>query len=165
MHGVEESKMGVANALAVRQATMKDVDAMLEIVNEYAQQGLMLPRTKLSFLENLQSFIVAHDGDSVVGVAGLHILWEDLAEIRSLAISEKAKGLGVGKHLVLHLVEQCRLLGIKRVLALTYQQVFFEKCGFWVVAKETLPQKAWKDCINCSKLPMCDEIAMIFETA
>ncbi|QRG66355.1 N-acetyltransferase [Brevibacillus choshinensis] len=156
--------MSVAKALTVRQATIKDVDAMLEIVNEYAQQGLMLPRTKLSFLEHLQSFIVAHDGDTVVGVAGLHILWEDLAEIRSLAISEKAKGMGVGKHLVLHLVEECRNLGIKRVLALTYQKAFFEKCGFWIVAKETLPQKVWKDCINCSKLPMCDEIAMIFET-
>ncbi|WP_432774765.1 N-acetyltransferase [Brevibacillus gelatini] len=156
--------MSVAKALTVRQATMRDVDAMLEIINEYAQQGLMLPRTKLSVCENLQSFIVAHDGDTVVGVAGLHILWEDLAEIRSLAIAEKAKGMGVGKHLVLHLVEQCRNLGIKRVLALTYQKAFFEKCGFWIVAKETLPQKVWKDCINCSKLPMCDEIAMIFET-
>ncbi|MGN7469834.1 N-acetyltransferase [Brevibacillus sp. SAFN-007a] len=157
--------MSVAKALTVRQARMVDVDAMLEIINEYAQQGLMLPRTKLSVCENLQSFIVAHDGDTVVGVAGLHILWEDLAEIRSLAIAEKAKGMGVGKHLVLHLVEQCRQLGIKRVLALTYQKTFFEKCGFWIVAKETLPQKVWKDCINCSKLPMCDEIAMIFETA
>ncbi|MGZ0050454.1 N-acetyltransferase [Brevibacillus gelatini] len=156
--------MSVAKALTVRQATMRDVDAMLEIINEYARQGLMLPRTKLSVCENLQSFIVAHDGDTVVGVAGLHILWEDLAEIRSLAIAEKAKGMGVGKHLVLHLVEQCRNLGIKRVLALTYQKAFFEKCGFWIVAKETLPQKVWKDCINCSKLPMCDEIAMIFET-
>ncbi|MGF9820088.1 N-acetyltransferase [Brevibacillus agri] len=157
--------MSVVKALTVRQAMMKDVDAMLEIINEYAQQGLMLPRTKLSVCENLQSFIVAHDGDTVVGVAGLHILWEDLAEIRSLAIAEKAKGMGVGKHLVLHLVEQCSNLGIKRVLALTYQKAFFEKCGFWIVAKETLPQKVWKDCINCSKLPMCDEIAMIFETA
>lgn len=156
--------MSVVKALTVRQATMRDVDAMLEIINEYARQGLMLPRTKLSVCENLQSFIVAHDGDTVVGVAGLHILWEDLAEIRSLAIAEKAKGMGVGKHLVLHLVEQCRNLGIKRVLALTYQKAFFEKCGFWIVAKETLPQKVWKDCINCSKLPMCDEIAMIFET-
>ena len=155
--------MSVTKALTVRQATMRDVDAMLEIINEYASKGMMLPRTKLSVCENLQSFVVAHDGESVVGVAGLHILWEDLAEIRSLAISERAQGMGAGKKLVLHLVEQCRMLGIKRVLALTYQKAFFEKCGFWIVAKESLPQKVWKDCINCSKLPMCDEIAMIFE--
>jgi amino-acid N-acetyltransferase len=157
--------MSVTSALTVRQATMRDVDQMLEIINQYAQQGLMLPRTKLSVCEHLQSFVVAHDGDAVVGVAGLHILWEDLAEIRSLAIAEQAKGMGVGRQLVLHLVEQCKLLGINRVLALTYQKGFFEKCGFHVVAKETLPQKVWKDCINCSKLPVCDEIAMILETA
>ncbi|USG67046.1 N-acetyltransferase [Brevibacillus ruminantium] len=155
--------MSVSSALAVRQATMSDVDQMLEIINHYAQQGLMLPRTKLSVCEHLQSFIVAHDGEKVVGVAGLHILWEDLAEIRSLAIAEGTKGLGVGKQLVLYLVDQCRGLGIKRTLSLTYQKEFFEKCGFKVVAKEALPQKVWKDCINCSKLPMCDEIAMIRE--
>jgi len=157
-------KMGVTKALTVRQATMKDVDQMLEIINQYAQQGLMLPRTKLSICEHLQSFVVAHDGESVVGVAGLHILWEDLAEIRSLAIAERAQGMGVGRQLVRYLVEQCKVLGIARALALTYQQEFFEKCGFRVVPKETLPQKVWKDCINCAKLPVCDEIAMIMET-
>lgn len=156
--------MSVTKTLTIRQATMKDVDQMLEIINQYAQQGLMLPRTKLSVCEHLQSFIVAHDGSTVIGVAGLHILWEDLAEIRSLAISESAKGMGVGKQLVLFLVEECRRLGINRVLALTYQKEFFEKCGFHIVAKETLPQKVWKDCINCSKLPVCDEIAMIMQT-
>jgi amino-acid N-acetyltransferase len=157
--------MSVTKTLTIRQATMKDVDQMLEIINQYAQQGLMLPRTKLSVCEHLQSFIVAHDGSSVIGVAGLHILWEDLAEIRSLAICESAKGMGVGKRLVQFLVEECKRLGINRVLALTYQKEFFEKCGFRVVAKETLPQKVWKDCINCSKLPVCDEIAMILQTA
>ncbi len=156
--------MSIAKAMTIRHATMSDVDQMLEVINQYAQMGLMLPRTKLSVCENLQSFVVAYDGQDVLGVAGLHILWEDLAEIRSLAISEHAKGMGVGKRLVLHLVEQCRHLGIKRVLALTYQKEFFEKCGFHIVAKETLPQKVWKDCINCSKLPVCDEIAMIRES-
>lgn len=151
-------------AVTIRRATMKDVDQMLEIINQYAQKGLMLPRSKLSVCEHLQSFVVAHDGNGVIGVAGLHILWEDLAEIRSLAIAETAQGLGVGKQLVLHLVEQCQLLGINRVLALTYQKEFFERCGFHIVPKETLPQKVWKDCINCAKLPCCDEIAMIRES-
>lgn len=155
--------MSMTEALTIRHATMQDVDQMLSVINSYAQQGLMLPRTKLSVCENLQSFIVAFDGVKVVGVAGLHILWEDLAEIRSLAIDESAKGKGIGKHLVLSLIEKCEQLGIKRVLSLTYQKVFFEKCGFQVVAKESLPQKVWKDCINCSKLPVCDEIAMIHE--
>ncbi|GAA4716757.1 N-acetyltransferase [Brevibacillus fulvus] len=156
--------MSLTSTITIRQATMKDVDQMLEIINQYAQIGLMLPRTKLSVCEHLQSFIVAHNEQGVIGVAGLHILWEDLAEIRSLAIAESAKGMGVGKQLVGFLVEECRRLGINRVLALTYQKEFFHKCGFSIVAKETLPQKVWKDCINCSKLPVCDEIAMVFET-
>ncbi len=155
--------MSMTKALTIRHATMQDVDQMLTIINRYAQQGLMLARTKLSICENLQSFIVAHDGQKVVGVAGLHILWEDLAEIRSLAIDESAKGLGIGKRLVLSLIEECKRMGIARVLSLTYQKEFFEKCGFHIVAKESLPQKVWKDCINCSKLPVCDEIAMIRE--
>ncbi|UFJ39420.1 N-acetyltransferase [Brevibacillus humidisoli] len=155
--------MSMTGALTIRHAMTSDVDQMLMIVNQYAQQGLMLPRTKISILENLQSFIIAYDGQNVIGVAGLHILWDDLAEIRSLAIAESAKGLGVGKRLVLSLVGECERLGIRRALALTYQKDFFEKCGFHVVAKESLPQKVWKDCINCSKLPFCDEIAMIRE--
>lgn len=155
--------MSMTKALTIRHATMHDVDQMLTIINQYAQQGLMLPRTKLSVCENLQSFIIAFDGNQVVGVAGLHILWEDLAEIRSLAIDEQAKGMGIGKQLVLSLIERSVQLGINRILSLTYQKEFFEKCGFQIVAKESLPQKVWKDCINCSKLPVCDEIAMIYE--
>lgn len=155
--------MSMTGALTIRRARTGDVDQMLMIINQYAQQGIMLPRSKISILESLQSFIVAYDGQNVVGVAGLHILWEDLAEIRSLAIAEGAKGMGVGKRLVLSLVEEGERLGIRRILALTYQKEFFEKCGFRVVAKESLPQKVWKDCINCSKLPFCDEIAMIRE--
>jgi len=155
----------MTGALTIRHARTSDVDQMLMIINQYAQQGIMLPRSKISILESLQSFIVAYDGQNVVGVAGLHILWEDLAEIRSLAIAEGAKGMGVGKRLVLSLVEESERLGIRRVLALTYQKEFFEKCGFRVVPKESLPQKVWKDCINCSKLPFCDEIAMIRELA
>lgn len=155
--------MAMTKTITVRHALIEDLDQMLEIINKYAQQGLMLPRTKLSVCENLQCFLVAHDGESVVGVAGLHILWEDLSEIRSLAIAENTKGMGIGKQLVEALVEHSKRLGIRRVLSLTYQKDFFEKCGFKVVAKEGLPQKVWKDCINCSKLPVCDEIAMIRE--
>ncbi|WP_139491470.1 N-acetyltransferase [Brevibacillus dissolubilis] len=155
--------MGMTTAVTVRKAKIQDVDQMLEIINDYAQMGLMLPRTKLSVCEHLQSYLIALDGDQVIGMAGLHILWEDLAEIRSLAVAESAKGMGIGKQLVLSLVEEAERLGIKRVLSLTYQLEFFTKCDFQVVAKETLPQKVWKDCIHCPKLPMCDEIAMIRE--
>lgn len=130
----------------------------------------MLSRSKLSLCETLSCFSVVIDDEgevttpgAVVGVGGVHILWEDLAEIRSLAISDKTRGKGLGKLLVQHLVKEAEEMGIKRVMALTYQTHFFEKCGFSVVAKESLPHKVWKDCINCSKFPACDEIAVIKE--
>jgi amino-acid N-acetyltransferase len=158
--------------MIIRKAKIQDLDGMMKLINEYAQQGLMLPRSKLSLCETLHCFSVVADDSgeiaepgSILGVGGLHILWEDLAEIRSLAISHKAAGRGLGKQLVAHLVEEGRELGINRIMALTYQQVFFDKCGFEVVQKEMLPHKVWKDCINCSKFPACDEIAVIKELA
>jgi len=153
--------------MIIRRAKIRDLDGMVELINEYAQQGLMLPRSKLSLCETLSCFSVVIDDlgevgppNTVVGVGGVHILWEDLAEIRSLAISEKTKGRGLGKLLVQHLVKEAEEMGIKRVFALTYQTQFFEKCGFTVVPKESLPHKVWKDCINCPKFPACDEIAV-----
>ncbi|WCN36965.1 N-acetyltransferase [Aneurinibacillus uraniidurans] len=158
--------------MQIRKATIHDLDGMMALINEYAQQGLMLPRSKLSLCETLHCFSVVIDDQgevseagTVVGVGGLHILWEDLAEVRSLAISEKAKGKGLGKLLVIHLVQEAQELGLQRVMSLTYQQTFFEKCEFYVVQKETLPHKVWKDCVNCAKFPSCDEIAMIRDLA
>lgn len=158
--------------MQIRKATIHDLDGMMALINEYAQQGLMLPRSKLSLCETLHCFSVVIDDQgevseagTVVGVGGLHILWEDLAEVRSLAISEKAKGKGLGKLLVNHLVQEAQELGLQRVMSLTYQQTFFEKCEFYVVQKETLPHKVWKDCVNCAKFPSCDEIAMIRDLA
>ncbi|RKD27071.1 GNAT family N-acetyltransferase [Ammoniphilus oxalaticus] len=152
--------------MKIRQATIKDLDAMVELINMYAEKGLMLPRSKLSLCENLTCFSVVEDPDHperVAGVGGLHILWEDLAEIRSLVIGPDYAGKGLGKMLVEHLCEQARQLHIRRVMALTYEEKFFNRCGFRIVDKETLPHKVWKDCINCSKFPACDEIAVIKE--
>lgn len=153
--------MSVTTSVTIRQARIRDVDEIVAIVNHYAAQGIMLPRSRLSVLEGIQRFVVAVDGEEVVGVGALHVLWDDLGEIRSLAIAEEAKGKGIGKKLVNQLLEEGRRLGLKRALSLTYQTHFFASCGFRVVPKESLPQKVWKDCIHCSKLPFCDEIAMI----
>lgn len=156
--------------MLIRRARIQDLDGMVELINEYANQGLMLPRSKLSLCETLSCFSVVIDElgevsskNSVVGVGGVHILWEDLAEIRSLAISDKTRGKGLGKQLVQHLLKEAEDMGIRRVMALTYQTHFFEKCGFNIVSKESLPHKVWKDCVNCSKFPACDEVAVIKE--
>ncbi|MBP1932860.1 N-acetyltransferase [Ammoniphilus resinae] len=148
----------------IRQATMKDIDTMYELINMYAEKGLMLHRSKLSLCETLTCFSVVESSEGkVIGVGGLHILWEDLAEIRSLVIAPEYAGQGIGKKLVHYLSERAQELGIKKVMALTYQEQFFNHCGFRVVEKETLPHKVWRDCVNCSKFPACDEIAVLKE--
>jgi amino-acid N-acetyltransferase len=152
--------------MIIRQATIKDLDGMVELINMYAEKGMMLPRSKLSLCETLSCFSVVEDSEQsgkIIGVGGLHILWEDLAEIRSLVIAPDYAGQGIGKQLVDHLGERARDLHIKNVMALTYQETFFTRCGFNVVPKETLPHKVWKDCVNCSKFPACDEIAVLKE--
>lgn len=147
--------------MQLRKAVMQDVEAIHGLVGYYAAQGLLLPRSRLSLYESLQCFTVAVEEDRLLGVAGLHILWADLAEIRSLAVAPEATGRGIGRKLVETLVEEARSLGIPQVLALTYQRAFFERCGFHPVEKHSLPHKVWKDCLNCSKFPSCDEFAYL----
>ena len=145
-----------------RKATMADIPAVHEIINGYAAQGLMLRRPIMMLYESVRDFVVAvDDAGQIVGVGGLHIMWQDLAEIRSLAVKPGVTQKGVGRGVVEYLITEARKLGLKRVFALTYQQGFFEKCGFSVVQKETLPQKVWKECVYCDKFHCCDEIAVI----
>lgn len=145
----------------LRKAVMADIPQAHRLINNYAQQGLMLRRPLMMLYEHVRDFAVAVAGDQVLGVGALHILWHDLAEVRSLAVDPATRGQGVGRRIVEYLVQEAGALGLKRVFALTYQQDFFAKCGFQVVRKETLPQKVWKECIYCDKFHACDEIAMI----
>jgi amino-acid N-acetyltransferase len=146
-----------------RKATMADIPAMHTLIQNYAKEGIMLRRPIMMLYESVRDFVVAVDEATgqVVGCGGLHILWSDLAEIRSLAVHPDFKGRGVGKGIVDYLVGEGEALGLGRIFALTYQQVFFEKCGFHVVQKESLPQKVWKECVYCDKFHNCDEIAVI----
>lgn len=137
---------------------------MHRLINHFAREGLMLPRTEKSLYENLQCFAVAEWSGQVIGTAGLHILWKDLAEIRSLAVDPEKHSQGIGRQLVEFLLEQAAILRIEQVLSLTYQTAFFDKLGFHIVAKETLPHKIWTDCIYCRKFHQCDETAMLYYT-
>lgn len=148
----------------IRKAVMSDVDTIYKLIEHYAQEGKLLARTRTSLCENLQSMFVVAEEDEILAVAGLHILWEDLAEIRSLVVAPNHAGKGIGKQLVNHIVEEAAKLEISKLLSLTYQVDFFKSCGFTIVEKETMPQKVWKDCINCSKFPNCDETAMLIQT-
>lgn len=149
--------------IKIRKAKVSDVEAIFQLISMYAKKGILLPRTRESLYENIQVIFVATMNDQVVGTASLHILGKDLAEIRSLVVADEANGKGIGKLLVQKIVEEMQKLEIRRLISLTYQVEFFEKCGFRVIDKEEMPQKVWKDCINCDKFPHCDEIAMAID--
>lgn len=149
--------------IKIRKAKISDVEAIFQLISMYAKKGILLPRTRESLYENIQVIFVATIDDQVVGTASLHILGKDLAEIRSLVVADEANGKGIGKLLVQKVVEEMEKLEISRLISLTYQVEFFEKCGFRVIEKEEMPQKVWKDCINCDKFPHCDEIAMAID--
>lgn len=146
----------------IRKARMSDVKAIHQLIAEYARKGDMLPRSLGDIYENLRDyFVFEEDGGELVGSAAIHIMWEDLAEVRSLAVREGKMRRGVGTQLVESCISEAIVLGIGRVFALTYKPEFFEKLGFRVVDKAELPQKIWTDCLKCSKFPDCDEVALV----
>ena len=146
-----------------RKAKITDVEAIHALINYYAGRGLMLARPRSLLYESLREFTVAVDQAQVVAAGSLHIIWEDLAEVRALAVSPGYTGRGIGRKLVKMFLDEAKDLAIPHLFALTYQQEFFAKCGFRVVPKESMPQKVWKECVNCPKFPNCEEVAMLYD--
>ncbi len=152
----------MSDPIEIRAAGVSDVRAMADLANSFAERGLMLHRSHAELYERVRDFYVAVDGDEVVGVGGLRVMWANLAEVYTLAVSETAQGKGVGKRLVEAVVEEARRLGVSRVFSLTYERAFFERCGFRVVDRHAnLPLKVWSECVRCPKNQACDEIAML----
>jgi amino-acid N-acetyltransferase len=149
--------------LTVEKARIEDAQAIHEIVNAYAARGDMLPRTLGEIYENLRDFYVVRDGAEVIGCAALHIMWSDLAEVRSLAVRESRQVGGVGTLLVKRCIEEARALGLETVFALTYKPGFFERLGFQQADVMTLPRKVWNECYRCPKFPSCNEIAVVLD--
>lgn len=147
----------------IRAATIHDVPRIQAIVNSHAELGRMLFKSYAELYENLRDFAVYEVDGQVVGCVALAILWADLSEIRSLAVDAKFHGRGIGRRLTEWCVEEARRLEIRKIMSLTYEQAFFEKMGFVVVGKESLPLKVWSDCVKCPKRDGCDEIAMVRE--
>ena len=145
----------------VRSAKISDARTIHQLLLKYAGDGLVLPRSLSDLYENIRNFYVYEEpGGTVIGAVCLHISWEDLAEVRSLAVAEQASGQGVGRKLVEQCLTEAREIGIHKVFALTYKVAFFEKMGFREIEKSELPHKIWGDCIKCAKFPECDETAM-----
>jgi len=144
----------------VRMARIADARAIHQLLLHYAQQGQMLSSSLAEIYEFIRDFYVYEEAGEVAGTVRLHVSWEDLAEIRSLAVREALAGRGVGRQLVSACLDEARELGLKRVFALTYKPGFFARLGFAEIDKSELPQKIWRDCIKCAKFPECDEIAV-----
>jgi amino-acid N-acetyltransferase len=144
----------------IRKALIPDVREIHRLLLGYARDGLLLSRSLAELYESLRDFYIYEADGKVVGTAALNICWEDLAELRSLAVHPDYNGRGVGRELVLACLDEARRLGLRKVFALTYKQVFFEKLGFQVIEKSQLPHKIWGDCMKCAKFPDCDEIAL-----
>ena len=145
----------------IRKAKLSDVRAIQSLVNHYAESGQMLPRSLNELYEQLRDFHVLVENGSIIGVCSLHVSWDGLAEIRSLAVRQDRTKLGIGSELVKHCLSEASELEVERVFVLTYQDRFFRKLGFTDVDKKELPHKIWSDCLNCIKFPDCDESALI----
>jgi amino-acid N-acetyltransferase len=147
--------------LKIRKAKISDLKQVHSLINDFARREQMIPRALNELYETVRDFVVCEINGSVYGVCALHIMWEDLAEIRSLAVDKKFQKKGVGKNLVKQCLKEAKGLGIKRIFALTYQPEFFKKLGFGDIDKSGLPQKIWGDCLRCHRFPECDENAVI----
>ncbi len=146
--------------MTIRKARIPDAKAIHKLLLTYAQQELMLSRSLPDIYEVIRSFYVYEAAGEIIGAVSLQICWEDLAEVRSLAVAEGQMKKGIGRQLVQACLDEALELGLKKVFALTYQPLFFEKMGFLYIEKAELPQKIWSDCVKCPKFPDCDEIAM-----
>ncbi len=147
--------------MTIRKAKIPDLKDVQRLVNEFARREEMIPRSINELYENIRDFFVAEESDRLCGACALHILWEDLAEVRSLAVRKEYQRRGIGRRLVKKCLAEAKAMGIQRVFVLTYQSDFFRKLGFLDIDKSTLPQKIWGDCIRCPKFPECDETALI----
>jgi amino-acid N-acetyltransferase len=155
-------KAAGAAAVSIRKAIIGDVGRIQALVNHYASKETMLGLSLSEIYDQIRDFTVAEGPRrSLIGVCALHVIWDDLAEIRSLAVDPKIRRRGVGRSLVEHCLEEARGLQLPKVFALTYQPEFFRRIGFERVDKAELPHKVWRDCLKCTKFPNCDETAVL----
>ncbi|MFO7838949.1 MAG: N-acetyltransferase [Desulfosalsimonadaceae bacterium] len=147
----------------IRKATIEDIKIIHAMLKYHGDKGELLARPLSQLYDHVRDFNVYIDAETeeIIGCCALQFCWEDLAEIRSLAVSEKAQGLNIGTRLVESAFEEARRFKIKKVFTLTYKPEFFKKFGFVIINRSELPLKIWADCIHCVKFPDCDEIAML----
>ncbi len=147
--------------MKIRKATVKDVVFIYKLLEYFSSKELLLPRSLSELYDNVRDVFVAEEEGEIIGCCSLHSCWEDLGEIKSLAVKEEWNSKGIGKNLVEMCLNDAPKLGLKKVFALTYVANFFKTLGFKEIPKEELPHKVWKECVSCPKFPDCGEIALI----
>ena len=150
--------------MLIRKAVIRDIKPIHELLGYYGDRGLLLPRSLSELYDHLRDFVVVEENrqeSAILGVCALGICWENMAEIKSLAVAEDQQGKKLGLQLVETCLKEASSLGLKKVFTLTYITGFFSKLGFKEVEKSVLPHKVWADCLKCPKFPDCDEVAML----
>ena len=147
--------------IEIKKALLTDIPALLDLINSYAGDGIMLPRTEFEMAENIRDFMIALEDGVLVGCGALHFYTPTVGEVRSLAVNPALKSSGIGRRLVEALENEARQQDLHSIFAFTYVDKFFSKLGYSEVDRGELPLKAWKDCLRCPKVQACDEIAML----
>ncbi len=145
----------------VRKANINDAKDIQTLINNYAERGLMLPRSLSELYEGIRDFFVYEEERKILGCCALHIVWEDLGEVKSLVVEESRQGGGIGKKLLFACLDEAKNLKIKKIFVLTYEMDFFKNFGFKELEKSQLPHKIWSECLKCVKFPNCEEQALI----
>lgn len=145
----------------LRKAVVADIAKIQKLVNCHADRNEMLHRSLNELYETVRDFHVVEENGEILACAAIHVTWDDLAEIKCVAVAPQSQGRGLGKLIVDRCLQEARELGLRRVFALTYKPDFFEKRGFRVIDRSMLPHKVWGECIKCHKFPDCHEIAMM----
>jgi amino-acid N-acetyltransferase len=145
----------------IRPARVMDVKEIHKLVEYHANNKEMLHRSLSAIYENIQEFVVLENENKIVGCGALYVSWENLAEIKALAVSDEYKGHGFGRKIVEILQDNARNLGVNRVFALSFKPKFFIKLGYKIIPKETLPHKIWSECINCHLFSECGEVPLL----
>jgi len=151
--------------MTIRRARVFDVLEIQSLIKYYADTDKMLPRSLNELYENIRDFWIEEENGVIIGCVALHVIWDNLAEIKSLAVKEKHAKKHIGKQLIDKCIEDAKILGVGKVFALTYIPKYFKKYGFKEIPKEELPHKIWSECIKCTKFPDCGEIALLYDVA
>ncbi len=147
--------------MGVRKAHVTDAGAIHRLVNQYAREQVMLPLSLGEVYDRLRDFVVIEEEGALLACGALHVVWEDLAEVRSLAVEPSACRRGLGRQIFQACVEEAPVLGVRRVFVLTFVPDYFRRLGMERTDKESLPHKVWADCVRCPRFPNCDEVALI----